>query len=380
MIERPPIPGIRTAFLALTLVLSTGTASVQALTMTQGAAWDTRKIPVCWQEPRPEHRQERALVRKAIRRTWESESALRFTGWRTCRKGMKGIWIAFENGYPRTGGRGTALDGRRRGVVLPALWSLAALSINLKAPVHEFGHVLGFGHEYARRDMPAGLVGRCGGDDRYGRRYLEDDAALTPFDPDSIMVGCRARATRDFSRGVAALSPVDIMGLVRVYGSNPANILDPDETGDRFGAELRVADIDGDGVTDLAVSAPGEDDGTGAVYLFRGTRAQGLRPWRMATADDLRRLARIADRTVSVPVRQAEDLPPVRPVGFPHMGGPAARDAVQVSADLNGDGAPETIIGLPHADGGAPGSGAVIILRGMADGTARPWYWFGQRH
>ena len=46
---------------------------------------------------------------------------------------------------------------------------------------------------------------------------------------------------------------------------------------------------------------------------------------------------------------------------FRRWAGRAARDAVRVEADLDRDGHPETIIGLPHADGGAPGSGAVII-------------------
>lgn len=379
MIRLSKLMGLATPS-ALLLLATFAWPPAHALTLTAGAAWPNGKIPVCWQEPRPEHRQERALVRKALKSTWERQGAIQFTGWRKCRKGMAGIWIAFENEYPRTGGRGVTLDGMRSGVILPSLWSLAALSINLKAPVHEFGHVLGFGHEYARRDMPADLVGRCGGTDRYGERYLEDDAALTPFDPDSIMVGCRARATRDFSLGVPVLSPVDIQGLVRLYGSHPKNILDADETGDLFGAELRVADINGDGRLDLAVAAPGENNGKGAVYLYRGTREQGLRPWRVATVADLRLLARISDGAVSVPAKQSGDLPPTRPIGFPNTGGPAARDAVRVSADLNGDGFPETIFGLPHADGGAPGSGAVIILRGLADGWTRPWYWFGQRH
>ena len=180
--------------------MAASSGAAQALTITHGSAWREMKIPVCWQEPRTEHRQERALVRKVIKTTWERESAVRFTGWVTCRKGMPGVWIAFENGYPRTRGRGAELDGRRTGVVLPALWNLAALSINIKAPVHEFGHVLGFGHEYARRDMPADLAGQCGGHDRYGERYVEDDGALTPFDPDSIMVGLPGRGRPGTSR------------------------------------------------------------------------------------------------------------------------------------------------------------------------------------
>jgi hypothetical protein len=42
------------------------------------------------------------------------------------------------------------------------------------------------------------------------------------------------------------------------------------EYGDRFGAALVAADFDNDGHDDLAVGSPGEDDGRGAVYVFRG--------------------------------------------------------------------------------------------------------------
>jgi hypothetical protein len=51
------------------------------------------------------------------------------------------------------------------------------------------------------------------------------------------------------------------------------------ELGDGFGADLSLADVDGDGYADLAVGAPGEDIGTvadaGAVWLLRGS-AGGL--------------------------------------------------------------------------------------------------------
>lgn len=49
------------------------------------------------------------------------------------------------------------------------------------------------------------------------------------------------------------------------------------EDGDRFGAALAAADFDGDGFDDLAVGVPGEDDGSGAVDVYFGTR-YGLIP------------------------------------------------------------------------------------------------------
>jgi hypothetical protein len=55
--------------------------------------------------------------------------------------------------------------------------------------------------------------------------------------------------------------------------------LGANEAGDRFGAALASGDFDGDGVSDLAIGAPGEAPGSGprsgAVVLFRGG-AKGL--------------------------------------------------------------------------------------------------------
>lgn len=53
--------------------------------------------------------------------------------------------------------------------------------------------------------------------------------------------------------------------------------LDVAEAGDGFGTALVAFDLDRDQITDLVVGAPGEDENRGAVYLFRGTR-NGLEP------------------------------------------------------------------------------------------------------
>ena len=43
------------------------------------------------------------------------------------------------------------------------------------------------------------------------------------------------------------------------------------ESGARFGAAVaNVGDVDGDGREDFAVAAPFEEQGGGAVYIFRG--------------------------------------------------------------------------------------------------------------
>lgn len=64
--------------------------------------------------------------------------------------------------------------------------------------------------------------------------------------------------------------------------------LDANESGDRFGESMAIADFNGDGYPDLAIGAPGEDVGSnadaGAVYLYLGTE-RGFEPWRVLHFD-----------------------------------------------------------------------------------------------
>jgi hypothetical protein len=110
-------------------------------------------------------------------------------------------------------------------------------------------------------------------------------------------------------------------------------------TGDAFGSSLVAADVDGDGVTDAVVGAPGVD-GTagddGAVYVFAGGTS-----WSGNAAG--------AD------------------VSFvPTCASCGVGDAVPVVADFDGDGTPDLAFGSPVV-----GTGGVWVVSGTLTGARR---------
>ncbi|MEM7423819.1 MAG: hypothetical protein AAF334_08845, partial [Pseudomonadota bacterium] len=187
---------------------------------------------------------------------------------------------------------------------------------------------------------------------------------------------------------------------------------------------ILARDLDGDGVTDLAVGAPGEDEGRGAVYLYKGDRKKGLRPWTAISAPALasgfgsslpaavqvsgtdgKTDTRLAvsevgrdNRTYSFLLSQPDQQPsltqseigqesvpvPVEALAlqwFRDPLGARAGEAWSVAvADLDADGIDDAVVGAPFADVKGHTSGAVIVFRGQSDGTFTEWYWFGQSY
>ena len=111
------------------------------------------------------------------------------------------------------------------------------------------------------------------------------------------------------------------------------------EAGDRFGAATAIGDFDVDGCPDLAIGAPGENGGRGAVTVVFGAKNAAV-PFRVITE------ARFAGATA----RTGE-----------HFG------AVLLVADVDGDGGDDLVVGIPDERVTANGvsQGGVAVLHGF---------------
>jgi hypothetical protein len=128
------------------------------------------------------------------------------------------------------------------------------------------------------------------------------------------------------------------------WTQNSADVKDTSEIDDDFGSSLTSGDFNSDGIDDLAIGVPGENNGAGAVNVIYGSGA-GLHAllspsnqfWTQSTAD-------VND------VSEAGD----------HFG------SSLTSGDFNGDGRDDLAIGVPSENDG----GAVNVLYGSSSGVS----------
>ncbi len=187
----------------------------EGLLVEPSSIWPYAAIPVCW-DPTGEQmgatfQQRRADVKSVIENTWAAVSAIKFSGWGTCGADVKsGIVIYTKNnirsfvdniGYRSESASRVTLDLNdwRDGFV----------------PAHEFGHLLGFGHEQGRSDTPE----ECKDNQINDAPSVSDTGMpIGVWDKDSIMNYCRPTHT-------ALLSSGDIIGAQAFYGANWGNLV-----------------------------------------------------------------------------------------------------------------------------------------------------------
>lgn len=182
----------------------------QQLVVTKGASlrsveWKQHEIPVCWIQPAPEDAAARAIVREAVRDTWEAAANLRITGWQSCEaqsgsSKMVRIHVADEE-WPRAVVGKNALSkstatmhlnfhlSRRAGFAGCASREERCLRFTA---VHEFGHMLGLIHEQDRPETPSDCIAGLAPGARRAQDMSDLDL-LTGYDPDSLMNYCSAR-------------------------------------------------------------------------------------------------------------------------------------------------------------------------------------------
>ena len=168
-------------------------------------------IVICWKGPNEAFSEEKALIRETIDETWGQASALRFVYWGECKADISPavrVRLADHKRSPYAYALGRKLyDFGHKGLYLNVEWTVhheewgddwpfenctsPGNRINcIKASaIHEFGHVAGIHHEQKHPEAPSECKEQF---ERADQTELgPDEAAVTPFDPMSVMNYCR---------------------------------------------------------------------------------------------------------------------------------------------------------------------------------------------
>ncbi len=182
--------------------------------------------------------------------------------------------------------------------------------------------------------------------DYFGRSVV----SLGDFDGDGVTdlaVGANGDDTGGIGRGAVHLLLMNANGTVKnnvkLAGTNGPSL----QNGDYFGSSMvSLGDLDGDGVTDLAVGAERDDTGgtnRGAVYVLYMRQVGNIRDYRRITSSSV---GGVADNAY-----------------FGH--------SIASMGDLDGDGVTDIAVGAYGDDTGGNDRGAVYVLFMNPNGTVK---------
>jgi len=161
---------------------------------------------------------EKRITTGAVEGTWQLRANVTFTGWGVCPTSgdaqLARVSISPQGGdnsgaggSAQMGTRALAKPGEPADVNLSFQANIADRGRVEYVAVHEFGHVLGFGHEQDAPDNEG--VARCNN----GIDTSADPISITAYDRDSIMNYCN----RDGNM-TGHLTDTDIQGVQKIYG------------------------------------------------------------------------------------------------------------------------------------------------------------------
>lgn len=187
----------------------------QSLTYLAGSTpWQQLSIPVCWNSP-ARHDQDvldRATVQREVENAWEQETGIQFSGWGDCPLISPGVVriVVDDNAWPLTDGVNVVLPFNPRTTGSFPTYSCSPRDLCLiNNSIHEFGHILRYGHEQARGDTPGSCTIRQPGGEPPISGFFGSEVQM-PWDALSVMNYCTT-STRQ-------LSAVDIAGATYDYG------------------------------------------------------------------------------------------------------------------------------------------------------------------